>query len=194
MSLCKEEENGEPGHLLACLVEKREQTKSLQCGDFLFQLESIVFSDYRIISKFADHCQADIGKLECGKARAGAGHSQGRVVACLSARLPELSPACSKEMSWLAELQVKTRLSSTIPYMYTTQCCRPGTGGWTRRCTPPAGRAGGRSAGRWSRNTSTAVSSRRRNSCPILLLWSHICLLCTIQFIPSVEWNGRDMR
>ena len=178
MSLCKEEENGEPGHLLACLVEKREQTKSLQCGDFLFQLESIVFSDYRIISKFTDHCQADIAKLECGKARAGAGagHSQGRVVACLSARLPELSPACSKEMSWLAELQVKT-----LPYKYAVHCCRPGTGGWTGRCTPPAGRAGGRSAGSRTRNTSTAVSSLRRNSCHLLLLSSHICLLCAIQ-------------
>ena len=191
MSLCKEEENGEPGHLLACLVEKREQTKSLQCGDFLFQLESIVFSDYRIISKFADHCQADIGKLECGKARAGAGHSQGRVVACLSARLPELSPACSKEMSWLAELQVKTRLSSTyrtcIPHNVAGRGLAAGLGAARRL---PGERAG---ALRGDGAATRLPLSPLTEGTVVLSCYSGVTFVC---YAPSSSspWNGRDMR
>ena len=36
--LCGHEADSEPGHLLACLVNKRHEVKSLQCGQFLNQV------------------------------------------------------------------------------------------------------------------------------------------------------------
>ena len=36
--LCGHEAESEPGHLLACLVNKRHEVKSLQCGQFLSQV------------------------------------------------------------------------------------------------------------------------------------------------------------
>ena len=43
--LCGHEADSEPGHLLACLVNKRHEVKSLQCGQFLNQV-SILPSTY----------------------------------------------------------------------------------------------------------------------------------------------------
>ena len=41
--LCGHEAESEPGHLLACLVNKRHEVKSLQCGVFLNQVCHLSF-------------------------------------------------------------------------------------------------------------------------------------------------------
>ena len=60
----------EPGHLLACMVELKGKVASLQCGQFLsqvnqsffanifsfyllllYQVEKVMFSDWRLISR-----------------------------------------------------------------------------------------------------------------------------------------------
>jgi len=107
VKVCREEENSEPGHLLACLVEKKHETKSLQCGKFLSQVENIIFSDYRIISTFMNACDADISKLKCGKARKSpdAHHSQGATIQCLSENMEEVEQSCKNEILRIAELQ-----------------------------------------------------------------------------------------
>eukprot|EP00090_Calanus_glacialis_P000340 TRINITY_DN10209_c0_g1_i1.p1 TRINITY_DN10209_c0_g1~~TRINITY_DN10209_c0_g1_i1.p1 ORF type:complete len:1124 (-),score=372.79 TRINITY_DN10209_c0_g1_i1:391-3762(-) len=107
IKVCKEEENSEPGHLLACLVEKKHETKSLQCGKFLGQVENIIFSDYRIISNFMNACDKDITTLKCGKTRKDieSHHSQGGTIQCLSENMENVEPSCKKEILTIAELQ-----------------------------------------------------------------------------------------
>jgi len=107
IKVCKEEENSEPGHLLACLVEKKHETKSLQCSKFLGQVEFIIFSDYRIISNFMSACDQDITKLKCGKARkvVEAPHSQGATIQCLSENMESVQAKCKQEILAIAELQ-----------------------------------------------------------------------------------------
>eukprot|EP00092_Neocalanus_flemingeri_P071922 GFUD01088424.1.p1 GENE.GFUD01088424.1~~GFUD01088424.1.p1 ORF type:complete len:1134 (-),score=335.63 GFUD01088424.1:2263-5664(-) len=107
VKVCSEEENSEPGHFLACLVEKKHETKSLQCGKFLSQVENIIFSDYRIISTFMNACDKDISKLKCGKTRKSpdAHHSQGGTIQCLSENMEEVEASCKKEILTIAELQ-----------------------------------------------------------------------------------------
>lgn len=77
------------------------KVKSLKCGQFLAQVERIIFSDWRIISRFVTgfllprylfhcsfmtECEADVVKLECGAARRKEGqqHSQEKTISCLS--------------------------------------------------------------------------------------------------------------
>jgi len=107
IKVCKEEENSEAGHLLACLVEKKHETKSLQCGKFLGQVENIIFSDYRIISNFMNACDKDITTLKCGKSRKSveSHHSQGGTIQCLSENLEHVEPTCKQEILTIAELQ-----------------------------------------------------------------------------------------
>jgi len=107
LTVCKEEEHSEAGHLLACLVEKKHETKSLQCGKFLGQIENIIFSDYRIISTFMNACVNDITSLKCGKARKGveSRHSQGGTIQCLSENMDHVEPSCKQEILTIAELQ-----------------------------------------------------------------------------------------
>ena len=37
-AVCEHEAASEPGHMLACLVGKRHEAKSIQCSQFLFQV------------------------------------------------------------------------------------------------------------------------------------------------------------
>ena len=41
-AVCEHEAASEPGHMLACLVGKRHEAKSIQCSQFLFQVSSFV--------------------------------------------------------------------------------------------------------------------------------------------------------
>ena len=43
------------------------QTIPDRCLDLIYTLEPVVFSDYRIIYKFAEACQSDIDRLNCGR-------------------------------------------------------------------------------------------------------------------------------
>jgi len=107
IDVCQEEKSSEPGHLLACLVEKKQLTKSVQCSKFLGQVENIIFSDYRIISNFMKACDVDITSLNCGKARKGIEdrHSQGGTIRCLSENMEHVKPSCRKEILSVAEMQ-----------------------------------------------------------------------------------------
>ena len=70
-------------------------------------MESIIFSDYRIISGFLTACQADVARLECGRSRGleGQSHSQGATIRCLSERLAEVTEQCRQEMQSVVEMQ-----------------------------------------------------------------------------------------
>ena len=57
---------GEPGGLLACMIDKRENIDSLACRTFIQRMEWVAFSDFRIITHFTNSCQEDITRTGCG--------------------------------------------------------------------------------------------------------------------------------
>ena len=83
---------------------------------FAFQVESVIFSDYRLIADFADKCQNDIEGNACGHVRRQLHsdsnvifyhHSQGLVLECLQKMIDVVEPQCKEEMLRISELQVK---------------------------------------------------------------------------------------
>ena len=83
---------------------------------FAFQVESVIFSDYRLIADFADKCQKDIEGNACGNVRRHLHsdsnvifyhHSQGLVLECLQKMIDVVEPKCKEEMLRISELQVK---------------------------------------------------------------------------------------
>ena len=55
------------GSLVNCMVEHRENVKDEKCLGFLSKMAAIVFSDYRLIKGFYQHCSSDIKKFKCAK-------------------------------------------------------------------------------------------------------------------------------
>lgn len=79
-------------------------------------MESVIFSDYRLIADFADKCQNDIEGNACGHVRRQLHsdsnvifyhHSQGLVLECLQKMIDVVEPQCKEEMLRISELQVK---------------------------------------------------------------------------------------
>ena len=52
---------------MPCLIEYIDNVTNTQCREFLSRMESIVFSDYRLVYKFVDVCGNDIEKHSCGR-------------------------------------------------------------------------------------------------------------------------------
>ena len=63
---CDEEDRGK-GLVVPCLIEYMDNITDVACKKFLVKLEPIVFSNYRLIYKFAEACRDDIETLECGR-------------------------------------------------------------------------------------------------------------------------------
>jgi hypothetical protein len=53
--------------IIPCMVDNIEDIKSKECRRYIEKMSKIVFSDYRLIYKFADKCHNDIQKLSCGR-------------------------------------------------------------------------------------------------------------------------------
>ena len=76
--------------------------------DYVLQVESIIFSDYRIISGFLTACKEDVARLKCGRSRGDEGqqHSQGGTIRCLSEQPGEVrSEECRQEIQAMVEIQ-----------------------------------------------------------------------------------------
>lgn len=63
---CRELPSGQ-GLIIPCLIEHSENITSRPCQNFLNKMASIIFADYRFIYHFAEKCQSDITKFECGR-------------------------------------------------------------------------------------------------------------------------------
>ena len=95
---------------------------------FAFQVESVIFSDYRLIADFADKCQKDIEGNACGNVRRHLHsdsnvifyhHSQGLVLECLQKMIDVVEPKCKEEMLRISELQVKLiNVKIKVEYIY----------------------------------------------------------------------------
>lgn len=97
---------GEPGQLLACILDNREGMLHTNCRTLVKRLEWVAFSDYRLIGPFVRDCTQDIAKLECGRITVDRDElSQGKTLACLQAQIEKLHPKCKKGVLHLSELQ-----------------------------------------------------------------------------------------
>lgn len=64
---CSPVRRGKSGEFLACVIEHKEEVTKPTCKSFLSELETIVFSDYHLISRFVEACKADIEKHKCAR-------------------------------------------------------------------------------------------------------------------------------
>jgi Golgi apparatus protein 1 len=53
--------------VIPCLVEYLDNVTDVNCKAFIKRMRTVVFSDYRLIYKFTDHCQKDIEDFQCGR-------------------------------------------------------------------------------------------------------------------------------
>ncbi|XP_029837305.3 Golgi apparatus protein 1 [Ixodes scapularis] len=97
----------EKGQLLACLMDHSENATDQQCRGLLSRMESVVFSDYRLVYRFTEECGEDINRLNCGRISKDPEerHSQGQTIECLSKASEQLSKSCRKEILHLARIQ-----------------------------------------------------------------------------------------
>lgn len=97
------------GALLSCLMDYAEdENKNAECRAFLTRIEMVVFSDYRLMSNFAEKCSHDIDKFKCGRLDPDAdtkGHTQGATIECLEQHASKLDQECRREILRVAELQ-----------------------------------------------------------------------------------------
>lgn len=56
---------------MSCLVDHRGNISEYECRKYVTKMTSIIFSDYRLICGFMDHCRQDIEMLLCGSISIG---------------------------------------------------------------------------------------------------------------------------
>ncbi|XP_055383667.1 Golgi apparatus protein 1 [Condylostylus longicornis] len=95
------------GYYLSCLVEKVDNFNDISiCRDIIQKLESIAFTDYRLVTNFIKDCGTEISNHKCGRISLEEGKvSQGETIACMQEKINELSSDCQKRILKLSELQ-----------------------------------------------------------------------------------------
>ena len=117
-------------------MSHRDEIKSGQCRSLIQRLESVAFSDFRLISPFIDDCENDITHFECGRINPNRNSlSQGETLACLQTYIDGLTKECKKGVLHLSELQAdNVQLDRQLFIACTTDAkrlcgdLRPGTG------------------------------------------------------------------
>lgn len=101
---CKE--TRQPGHLLSCIINKRETITNAECLSILQRLEWVAFSDFKLIGIFMRDCEDDVNRLNCGRLNTDNNKlSQGLTIACLQNNIETLSGECKKGVLKLSEFQ-----------------------------------------------------------------------------------------
>lgn len=128
---------GEPGSVLACLIDNRNIVKAPKCRGFIQKLEYVAFSDLRLISAIVKHCKEDVDKHECGRLdkKRDDTLSQGETLACLQTHIDTLIPECKQEILHVSEMQAENvkldrqlRLSCTADQLRFCPELSPGSG------------------------------------------------------------------
>lgn len=104
-SFCQPNSKEYSGKYLSCVLDNRDVTKDLICKGQITRIESVAFSDYRLISKFLQSCSNDIEKSGCGRLTRNSQSTQGDTLSCLQMRITELTDSCKKEIYHISELQ-----------------------------------------------------------------------------------------
>ncbi|KAJ7370349.1 hypothetical protein OS493_032848 [Desmophyllum pertusum] len=97
-----------PGQIIPCLLENRQNLTVPSCKHMMTKMQTIFFSNFRLISNFLDDCSEDVNKYQCGRIQTELEdediHSQNDVLECLEEHQEELSQKCQKQIYRLAEL------------------------------------------------------------------------------------------
>ncbi|CRK92078.1 CLUMA_CG005670, isoform A [Clunio marinus] len=94
------------GKYLSCVLDNRDVIKDPICKGQLARIETVAFSDFRLIPKFLQSCSQDIEKSGCGRlATRNSKSTQGETLACLQNNVADLSANCKKEIYHVSELQ-----------------------------------------------------------------------------------------
>ncbi|CAF0823028.1 unnamed protein product [Adineta ricciae] len=109
LDVCNEEtdERG-TGRLITCLYELLKNITEPTCRNFIQQIHSVILTDWRLSEGFTQSCMKDIVEQKCGRLddeNETLPHDQGAVISCLAKSQKKISPACSKEISRLTEMQ-----------------------------------------------------------------------------------------
>jgi len=130
LRLC-DEDKATPGHFLSCLVENKHNTKNIGCQRFLEKIETLIFSDFRLVANFLHACQDSVDKLSCGRSGVADNdpHTQGKTIACLEEKIDKVDEQCKKEIFQIAELQSESVALDKV----LMQACREDM---TRFCAP----------------------------------------------------------
>lgn len=96
----------EKGHMLACVLDHRDEIKNVGCRGLLQRLEWVAFSDFRLIGTFVRDCEMDIETHGCGRLSIDRNTlSQGETLACLQVHIDTLKKECKKGILHLSEMQ-----------------------------------------------------------------------------------------
>lgn len=94
------------GKYLSCVIDNRDVIKDPICKGQLARIETVAFSDFRLIPKFLQSCSDDIEKSECGRLTTkSVKFTQGETLACLQNIIATLTEPCKKEIYHVSELQ-----------------------------------------------------------------------------------------
>jgi Golgi apparatus protein 1 len=104
-SYCQPDSKEYSGRYLSCVLDNRDVTKDLICKGQIQRIETVAFSDYRLISKFLTSCSDDIEKSNCGRLTKNSKSTQGDTLSCLQMQIAQLSDHCKKEIYHISELQ-----------------------------------------------------------------------------------------
>ncbi|KAL7978740.1 hypothetical protein Chor_013229 [Crotalus horridus] len=99
---CADEPVGK-GYLVSCLVDHRGNITEYQCHQYITKMTAIIFSDYRLICGFMDHCRTDINLLKCGSVRPGEKKGLVKLAEDSEHRI-KVSEPCMKAILRVAEL------------------------------------------------------------------------------------------
>jgi Golgi apparatus protein 1 len=98
------------GKFLSCILENRDEIRSPPCRGQIQRLESVAFSDFKLIGFFVQDCNTDIEDTGCGRVQSTRTNnklSQGETLACLQSHIDNLSDKCKRSVLHLSELQAE---------------------------------------------------------------------------------------
>lgn len=103
---CRPDKRNYSAAYLSCVIDNRDLIKDLICKGQLARIETVVFGDFRLISKFLKRCSDDIEKTDCGRlSNRNSKNSQGETLSCLQTNIAKLGDICKKEVYHVSELQ-----------------------------------------------------------------------------------------
>ena len=76
------------GLVIPCMIFHMDNITSRRCHEVLNRLQPLVFSNYQLVYKFVEHCDADIKRLHCGRTDSGRGTNRVHVYTLTLAKTP----------------------------------------------------------------------------------------------------------
>ncbi|VDO03740.1 unnamed protein product [Rodentolepis nana] len=108
---CKHIRDDSPSKI-PCLFYHKSEVQDQACYEYLLFVGEIILSDYRLVYKFIEKCQKDVGAYSCGRVDSGLSSddkfnftSQGSTITCLMTHIEKLTSECAHQIYRISELQ-----------------------------------------------------------------------------------------